>query len=299
MPGYLTDPVANAAGISISASGNISAVNVQDAIYELDSEKASDSSVALKAPLASPTFTGTVSLPTTNTSGSLTINNGILKAGRVSASNEGGEIQLARSSDDSTYWSIDSYGSGSSPSFRIFNSTGTVAVEIDGSGNPILNGSPTAPTASSGTNNTQIATTAFVRNANSGNVIQTIVTTLNTSYTRGSATAIADVTGFSASITPKFSNSQILILIQGAIYAICDGYWYIKRNGTQVGTLGNSPRIDFANDDPSWFYSYIDSPATTSQVTYQMSANATGCGQTIYVNSQGGFSRMILMEIQA
>lgn len=62
MPGYLLDPASYASGIAISASGNISAPNVQDAIYELDSEK---------SPISSPTFTGTVTLPSNTSIGNV------------------------------------------------------------------------------------------------------------------------------------------------------------------------------------------------------------------------------------
>ena len=82
MPGYLTDPASYAAGIAITASGNISAPNVQSAIYELDSEKADGSSttsaLALKAPLVSPTFTGTLSASVANVSSNLTVDTNTL-----------------------------------------------------------------------------------------------------------------------------------------------------------------------------------------------------------------------------
>jgi len=53
---------------------------------------------------------------------------------------------------------------------------------------PALTGTPTSPTASAGTNTTQIATTAFVKNA-----VDTSATTLNTSISTVSA-AKADKT---------------------------------------------------------------------------------------------------------
>lgn len=62
MPGYLVVPSVNAAGMSIIPSGNVAASNVQSAVYELDSEKAA---------VISPTFTGTVVLPSTTTIGNV------------------------------------------------------------------------------------------------------------------------------------------------------------------------------------------------------------------------------------
>ena len=85
MPGYLTVPSVNASSIPFVPSGNISATSVEGAIEELDSEKAPATGIAqsavtnlvsdlsLKAPLASPTFTGTMSASVANISSNLTV----------------------------------------------------------------------------------------------------------------------------------------------------------------------------------------------------------------------------------
>ena len=96
--------------------------------------------LGLKAPLASPTFTGIPSAPTaavdTNTTQIATTqyvnSQGYLKTSAATS------IYLTISSAVSTYATLDS---------------------------PYFFGTPFAPTASSGTNNTQLATTAFVNNA--------------------------------------------------------------------------------------------------------------------------------------
>lgn len=56
--------VLDCANITFTPAGNIAAANVQDAIEELDTEK---------APLASPTFTGTVTIPTPFTLGAVSV----------------------------------------------------------------------------------------------------------------------------------------------------------------------------------------------------------------------------------
>lgn len=114
---------------------------------------------ATYASTSSPTFIGTVTTP------QLSVSDGLIVVQRVSSVNEGGEIQLYRSSDNTPGWTIDTYGSTSTPSLRFFDSTNTVRFSIDGSGNAQMTGAPTAPTAAAGTNNTQIATTAFVTTA--------------------------------------------------------------------------------------------------------------------------------------
>lgn len=112
---------------------------------------------ATYASVSSPTFTGTVTAPQFSAS------DGLIVVKRVSSVNEGGEIQLCRSSDNTTGWTIDAFGSTSTPSLRFFDSTNTVRFYIDGNGDAQMTGAPAAPTAAAGTNNTQIATTAYVR----------------------------------------------------------------------------------------------------------------------------------------
>lgn len=74
------------------------------------------------------TSAGNVGIGKTNPSAPLTI-------GRVNSISEGGELSLCRSSDNSGVWSIDVYGSTSTPSLRfIDNTAGAVRMEIDGSG---------------------------------------------------------------------------------------------------------------------------------------------------------------------
>lgn len=56
--------------------------------------------------------------------------------GRVDSSNEGGQIDLCRASDNASSWAIDVYGNTSTPSFRIVDNVAAAArMVIDGSGN--------------------------------------------------------------------------------------------------------------------------------------------------------------------
>lgn len=80
-----------------------------------------------------------------NSSGNIGINStsprskldvgGELILGRQDSSQEGGQISLCRSSDNASTWSIDAYGSTSTPSIRfVDNIAGASRMEIDGSG---------------------------------------------------------------------------------------------------------------------------------------------------------------------
>ena len=96
------------------------------------------SSIALKAPLASPTFTGTVSGVTKTMVGLGSVDNTADTAKPISSATQTAlDLKLASETAASTYAPLAS---------------------------PALTGTPTATLASAGTNTTQIATTSFVRN---------------------------------------------------------------------------------------------------------------------------------------
>ena len=96
------------------------------------------SDLALKAPLAGPTFTGTVVLPSTTSIGTVSATEIGYVDGVTSSIQTQLDSKLASASASSTYAPLAS---------------------------PALTGTPTAPTATAGTNTTQIATTAFVTGA--------------------------------------------------------------------------------------------------------------------------------------
>lgn len=68
----------SATNVTVTPTGGISATNAQAAVAELDTEKAN---------IASPSFTGTVTLPITNTSGTATFNGAAIFNGTVAFAN--------------------------------------------------------------------------------------------------------------------------------------------------------------------------------------------------------------------
>ena len=183
MPGYLTDPATIANQIFFNPQGNISANNIQDAIVEVDNEKAPATGIAqsavtnlvsdlsAKAPLASPTFTGDadfdsatlhidsannrVGIGTATPTQPLQVQgssflNGETVIGRSNSVDEGGQISFARASDNSAYWNIDAFGSTSTPTLRFFND-GTVKFQIDSSGRVTIPYQPAFHAYGSGT----------------------------------------------------------------------------------------------------------------------------------------------------
>jgi hypothetical protein len=105
-----------------------------------------NASAAIAGTKVAPNF-GSQNIQTTGTlsvTGVASI--GTTKFNRQDTSHEGGEIQIARASDNAAGWFIDSYGSGSAPHMRIYDGeTLTQRVVIDGSGNVGINSaSPTS-----------------------------------------------------------------------------------------------------------------------------------------------------------
>ena len=123
----------------------------------------------------------------------------------------------------------------------------------------------------------------------SGGVIQLVSTTTSDTPTLASVNFL-EFTALSTSITPKFSTSKIFVTLNICVgNADDDNYnqFRLKRNDTEIGLglsgQGSSAQATFSNNGPythaiyeihSSSYSILDSPNTTSQVTYKLFARA-------------------------
>jgi hypothetical protein len=139
-----------------------------------------DSLLSAKAPLASPTFTGSPTAPTavagTNSTQIATtafVNDAIagFGAGDMSKStydtDNDGKVDAAETADAVPWSGITSKPTSFTPSSHSHSIAQVTGLQTALNAkaalvSPALTGSPTAPTATAGTNTTQIATTAFV-----------------------------------------------------------------------------------------------------------------------------------------
>ena len=140
-----------------------------------------------------------------------------------------------------------------------------------------------------------------------GSVLQVVNATYSTQTTT-SSTSFVD-TGLTASITPKFATSKILI--------ITSGIWYIYRAANVVGgaaqLVRNSTAIWTGTDNSyytsvtggtntemitNYFNQYLDSPATTSATTYKLQVKAV-TGTSVAFSWNSNQSIITLMEIAA
>ncbi len=135
-----------------------------------------------------------------------------------------------------------------------------------------------------------------------GHIIQVVnthlTTTLTTSLTAGAALT-HDISGLSASITPKSVNSKIYITARwfgefGAADGAYNAMFGIKRNGTAIGLVTNTYGLttatqsytytDASSTPEAMFMDLYDSPATTSSLTYQVYVGFLSSSQTLYTN---------------
>lgn len=182
-------------------------------------------------------------------------------------------------------------------SFRI-NSTGGLEIVnsayngvpfvLSDSGNLSISG--TLTTSSRGISAASVPT---------GSVLQVVTTNWNGGYAATSASNI-DFTGFNATFTPLYSSSKVLIIVSAGVNFLCDGSVYIKRNGTIIkdNWFGSSRQND-EYDYPQATQLYLDSPGTTSTITYQMGGRATGCSNVIRFGASDNTSSITFMEIAA
>ena len=164
----------------------------------------------------------------------------------------------------------------------------------------------------------KIIPTGGIPTGGGGGVIQVVSFTTQTQVTANAGTTFVD-TGVTATITPKFATSKILILTYHATtfsnfagngdtggYSIrlLRGSTVIKNGSTNgsdhyISVPSESSYIVFNDPD---FMQHFDSPNTTSAVTYKTQANESNSEINIQINGNDSFnvdSSMILMEVSA
>lgn len=155
-----------------------------------------------------------------------------------------------------------------------------------------------------------------------GTILQ-VVQVIKTDVWGTSSTTPVDVTGMTATITPKAASNKILVLVDAKITITGHGDLYLLRDGTKIcygnsygiqsqaaihlygsGSYGSSYDLGYGN------VMYLDSPGTTSAVVYKLqgavphsASYALGLNYC-YPNENGAYnarmaSTLTLMEIAA
>ena len=130
-----------------------------------------------------------------------------------------------------------------------------------------------------------------------GSVLQVQHNIVTSNYTGTSSTNV-DFPAWGLTFTPQSSSSKVLCMISVGVNMVCDGIVYLKRNGTIVNDKWfGSSRQDDQYDYPQAAAFYLDSPATTSEITYQVGGRAGGCANTIRFGGSDNEASMTFMEI--
>jgi hypothetical protein len=176
---------------------------------------------------------------------------------------------------------------------------------IDSSGltSPLTATNLGTPSAINLSNATSLAKAALP----TGSVLQVVNATYTTQTTNNTGSFVSS--GLSASITPSSSSNKILIFASGGdvsttsnstgvAHALYRGTstqlnQYSNQGPVYIGTGGNF----YIGTGPST--SYLDSPSTTSSVTYYVYFKPQSAGATATVQRDGTYSSLTLMEISA
>lgn len=171
---------------------------------------------------------------------------------------------------------------------------------------------PTANIEDSAITNAKIAAMAASKltgqvadaNAPSGSVLQVVQTVKTDTYNVSNTTSYTEITGLNATITPISTSSKIFVLVHMGIACATDGAarsaaFRLYRNGSEVtAAKGNSAgnrigswfrvsNVADANHNSGAFASYLDSPSSTSALTYSVYVDVEN-GITFYLNQARG-----------
>jgi hypothetical protein len=145
-------------------------------------------------------------------------------------------------------------------------------------------------------NNLSISAITALPSGVGGKVLQ-VVSATKTDTASSSSSTFADITGLSVSITPSSASNKILVIAYISVsydYLIAKTGVRIMRNSTALAigdTAGSRTRtsgyhyIDADNFSPAVIsINYLDSPSSTSALTYKWQLSNLDNTGTVYVN---------------
>jgi hypothetical protein len=149
-----------------------------------------------------------------------------------------------------------------------------------------------------------LAAGAARANFGAGAVLQVVQATTTTTTSSSTTGTWIDIAGYSVTITPSSSTSKILLLGSCSLIADADsdgqtgsGFFRGLRNGSAIFTTTNSI---FSRGGQQHFTSvdvkYLDSPSSTSALTYTFEFNIATTNRTVIANVID-LATIIAMEI--
>ena len=131
-----------------------------------------------------------------------------------------------------------------------------------------------------------------------GKVLQVVQTVKTDTFSYTTGDAWGDITGLSVNITPVSTSNKILVSIDVSCNTQNLSYLKILRDSTDIAigdaagsrvrsTIANIHRFDNnSNVTANWSQRFLDSPSTTSEITYKIQVynETVGIGQVFYLN---------------
>jgi hypothetical protein len=137
--------------------------------------------------------------------------------------------------------------------------------------------------------------------ASAGQVLQVVNATYATQLSNATATYVD--AGLTATITPRFSTSKILIVCSQGMFKDPTSpsiYMQLLRSSTAILVNGRLGITDATSGCSFiWSCNYLDSPATTSATTYKTQFKNFNTTGVAYVNVDNSTAQITLMEIAA
>lgn len=134
-----------------------------------------------------------------------------------------------------------------------------------------------------------------------GSVIQVVNATYST-YTSTSGTSYVD-TGLSASITPSSASNKVLVIVHQSECTNSNSSvglaLQVLRTSTSIIVVGPAIGYGISGANASISTAYLDSPATTSSVTYKTQFKLNSATGIAAVQNDSATSTITLMEIKA
>ena len=139
-----------------------------------------------------------------------------------------------------------------------------------------------------------------------GSVLQVVNVAYAGGTTSSSSSTYADVTGLTATITPNFSTSKILVIVSvnGCKKTTNNTYLALRlvRDATVIHSLeqeGGYTNNSDINEFGGCGCNFLDSPATTSATTYKIQLASVANNAEVSVGNSNSGSTITLMEIAA
>jgi len=145
-------------------------------------------------------------------------------------------------------------------------------------------------------NNNSLSSVTSLPAGVGGKVLQVVNATDTTERTTTSSSFTAAGTTLSVNITPSSTSSKIFIIVTSTTHAnsaLAGRYYTIYRDSTNLGQVNNGMTALYIEANPGdpvvpLVMSYLDSPSSTSQITYQPRIRTSGGTNYLNWNSTRG-----------